>query len=85
MAIELKIGTRGTREEFEKTYTSSFLEKNGVQILKEGKKFSLFKPWAVHTKFGWMCSFSFFDVLTYMGNGIWDLRVYKPKKGEGAE
>lgn len=30
MAIELKIGTRGTREEFEDTYTRSFLEDNGV-------------------------------------------------------
>lgn len=30
MAIELKIGARGTREDFEDTYTRSFLEDNGL-------------------------------------------------------
>lgn len=27
-----------------------------------------------------MCSFSFDDILTYMGDGIWDLRVAKEDK-----
>lgn len=81
MEIKLEIGTRGTREEFEEAYTRSFLEDHGlVKILD--KPFSQCQPWAVHTKFGWMCSFSIFDVLTYMGKGIWDLKVYKPSEEE---
>ena len=74
MAIELKIGTRGTREEFEDTYTRSFLEDNGL-LKFDPRKF------AVNcVKYGYMCSFSFDDILTYMGDGIWDLRVAKEDK-----
>lgn len=79
MAIELKIGTRGKRKEFEETYTRSFLEDHGLMKILD-KPLSPSQPWAVYTKHGWMCSFSIFDVLTYMGRGIWDLRVYKPSK-----
>lgn len=83
MEIKLEIGTRGSREEFERTYTRAFLEDKGLMQL-ENDPFRAHSPWAVHTKLGWMCSFSIFDVLTYMGSGIWDLRVYKPEKGKGA-
>ena len=83
MEIKLEIGTRGDREEFEETYTRSFLEDKGLMKLDDDQ-FGACSPWAVHTKFGWMCSFSKYDVLTYMGSGIWDLKVYKPEKGKGA-
>lgn len=74
MAIELKIGTRGTREEFEDTYTRSFLEDNGL-LKFDPRNFAVNCVWGVHTKLGYMCSFSYDDILTYMGDGIWDLRV----------
>ena len=76
MAIELKIGTSGTREEFEDTYTRSFLEDNGL-VKFDPRKFAVNCVWGVHTKYGYMCSFSFDDILTYMGDGTWDLRVAK--------
>lgn len=84
MAIKLEVGTRGARKEFEETYTRSFLKDNGLTKLESGVPFAWSKPCAVRTKFGWMCSFSKYDVLTYMGSGIWDLKVYKPEKGKGA-
>ena len=79
MAIELKIGTSGTREEFEDTYNRSLLEDNGLEKL-DPRKFAVKCVWGVHTKYGYMCSFSFDDILTYMGDGIWDLRVAKEDK-----
>ncbi|OYS20901.1 hypothetical protein CBF60_01995 [Lactobacillus taiwanensis] len=79
MAIELKIGTRGMREEFEDTYTRSFLEDNG--LLKFDPRNSVVNcVWGVHTKYGYMCSFDFEDILTYMGDGVWDLRVAEETK-----
>lgn len=87
MEIKLEIGTRGTREEFEDTYTRSFLENNGL-LKFDPRNFAVNCAWGVvwgvHTKYGYMCSFSFDDVLTYMGHGIWDLRAYKPEKCKGA-
>ena len=83
MEIKLEIGTRGTREEFKDTYTRSFLKDKGLMNL-DNDQFVVCSPWAIHTKLGWMCSFCDHDVLTYMGHGIWDLRVYKPEKGKGA-
>lgn len=80
MEIKLEIGTRGAREEFEETYTRSFLEDNGLTKLESDVPFSWSTPYAVHTKFGWMCSFSKYDLLTYMGHEIWDLKVYKSNK-----
>lgn len=44
------------------------------------RKFAVNCVWGVHTKYGYMCSFSFDDILTYMGDGIWDLRVAKEDK-----
>lgn len=84
MAIELKIGTRGTREEFEDTYTRSFLEDHGL-LKFDPRRFAVNCVWGVHTKYGYMCSFSFYDVLTYMGDGIWDLRVAEETKLTDAE
>lgn len=81
MAIELKIGTRGTRQEFEDTYTRSFLENNGL-LKFDSRNSAVNCVWEVHTKYGYMCSFDFEDILTYMGDGIWDLRVYKPSEEE---
>ena len=82
MRIKIAIGTRGYRGEFRKTYTREFLEDKGLMQLNDS--FGPYGPCAVHTKLGWMCSFSDRDVLTYMGHGIWDLKVYKPEKGKGA-
>ena len=83
MEIKIEIGTRGDRFNFRKTYTREFLEDKGLMQL-DNDSFGAYSPWAVHTKLGWMCSFSDHDVLTYMGSGIWDLKVYKPEKGKGA-
>lgn len=78
MEIKIEIGTRGDRLKFRKTYTREFLEYKGLMQLNDS--FGPYSPWAVHTKLGWMCSFSDHDVLTYMGHGIWDLRVHKPSE-----
>lgn len=79
MAIELKIGTSGTREEFEDTYTRRFLEDHGL-LKFDPRNFAVNCVWGVHTKYGYMCSFDFEDILTYMGDGIWDLRVAEETK-----
>ncbi|MCT3321401.1 hypothetical protein [Lactobacillus johnsonii] len=79
MAIQLKIGTRGTREEFEDTYTRRFLEDHGL-LKFDPRNFAVNCVWGVHTKYGYMCSFDFEDILTYMGDGIWDLRVAEETK-----
>lgn len=76
MAIELKIGTRGTREEFEDTYTRSFLKDNGLLKL-DSRKLAANCVWGIHTKYGYMCSLSSDDILTYIGDGTWDLRAAK--------
>lgn len=80
MEIKIEIGTRGDRLKFRKTYTREFLEDKGLMQLNDS--FGPYSPWAVHTKLGWMCSFSDHDVLTYMGHGIWDLKPYKAAKSE---
>ena len=80
MEIKIEIGTRGDRLKFRKTYTREFLEDKGVMQLNNDS--GPYSPWAVHTKLGWMCSFSDHDVLTYMGHGIWDLKPYKAAKSE---
>ena len=80
MEIKIEIGTRGDRLKFRKTYTREFLEDKGLMQLKDSC--GPYRPWAVHTKHGWICSFSDHDVLTYMGHGIWDLKVYKPSEKE---
>ena len=79
MEIKIEIGTRGDRLKFRKTYTREFLEDKGLMQLNNDS-FGPYSPWAVHTKHGWMCSFSDHDVLTYMGHGIWDLRVAEETK-----
>lgn len=84
MEIKIEIGTRGYRVEFRKTYTREFLEDKGLTQLDNGS-FGPYSPWAVHTKLGWMCSFNDHDVLTYMGHGIWDLRVAEEAKLSDAE
>ena len=78
MEIKIEIGTRGDRLKFRRTYTREFLEDKGLMQLNDS--FGPYSPLAVHTKHGWMCSFSDNDVLTYMGHGIWDLKVYKSNK-----
>lgn len=78
MEIKIEIDTRGDRLKFRKTYTREFLEDKGLMQLNNDS--GPYSPWAVHTKLGWMCSFSDHDVLTYMGHGIWDLRVHKPSE-----
>ena len=78
MEIKIEIGTRGDRVKFRKTYAREFLEDKGLMQLNDS--LGPYSPWAVHTKLGWMCSFSDNDVLTYMGHEIWDLKVYKSNK-----
>lgn len=78
MEIKIEIGTRGYRVKFRKTYTREFLEDKGLMQLNNDS--GPYSPWAVHTKLGWMCSFSDHDVLTYMGHGIWDLKPIKQQK-----
>ena len=80
MEIKLEIGTRGTREEFEDTYTEDFLKNKGLKVLPSGRLDLFLKPWAVHTKVGWMCSFNKYDLQTYMRNGICYLKIYKPSE-----
>lgn len=84
MEIKIEIGTRGDRLKFRKTYTREFLENKGLMQLDNGL-LGPYSPWAVHTKLGWMCSFNDHDVLTYMGHGIWDLRVAEEAKLSDAE
>lgn len=81
MEIKLEIGTRGTREEFEDTYTREFLADKGL-ILLDKDQYGPCSPCAVHVKYGWIGSFNDNDVLTYMGHKIWDLKVYKPSEEE---
>lgn len=91
MAIELKIGTRGTRGELTDTFTPAFLALHGLFEVGfiddvETENENIFGMcFACKTKYGWMCSFRYDDVLTYMGDGIWDLRVYGDIKLTDAE
>ena len=91
MAIELKIGTRGTRGELTDTFTPAFLALHGLFEVGfiddvETENENIFGMcFACKTKYGWMCSFRHDDVLTYMGDGIWDLRVYGDTKLTDAE
>lgn len=79
MRIKIAIGTRGTRKEFEDTYTRELLADKGL-ILLDKDLYGPCSPCAVHVKYGWIGSFSDNDVLTYMGHEIWDLKVYKSNK-----
>ena len=79
MRIKIAIGTRGYRGEFRRIYSRAFLEDKGLMLLNDDQ-YGPCSPWAVHTKIGWMYSFSDNDVLTYMGHEIWDLKVYKSNK-----
>lgn len=81
MRIKIEIGTRGYRGEFRRTYARAFLEDKGLMLL-DNDQYGPCSPWAVHTKLGWMCSFSDNDVLVYLGHGTWDLKPYKPNKGK---
>lgn len=78
--MEVKLFENDTSEHLEEDI-NAFLEDKGLMQLNNDS-FGPYSPWAVHTKLGWMCSFSDHDVLTYMGHGIWDLRVYKPSEEE---
>lgn len=86
MAIELKIGTRGTRAELLYTFTKNFLDKKGIKaaglvhMRPENNIGYNAACYVIKTKYGFMCSLNSGDVLTYMGDGIWDLRVAKENK-----
>lgn len=93
MAIELKIGTRGTRTELLYTFTQDFLDEHGirragsVRIHSEDSMNLDYNAvcYVIKTKYGFMCSLNSGDVLTYMGDGIWDLRVAESIKLSDAE
>lgn len=86
MTIDLKIGTRGTRAELLYTFTKDFLDENGIKnaglIHMRPKNDIGYNAvcYAVKTKYGFMCSLDSRDILTYMGDGIWDLRPAKEIK-----
>ncbi|WP_260316769.1 hypothetical protein [Lactobacillus johnsonii] len=90
MAIELKIGTRGTRAELLYTFTQDFLDEHGirragsVRVRSEDSMSLEYNAvcYVIKTKYGFMCSLNSGDVLTYMGDGIWDLKPYKAAKSE---
>lgn len=83
MKIRLEIGIRGERDEFSNTFTRDFLEKNGLISL--GVRYLQNEEvilWAAQTKYGFLISKDYRDVLTYLGHGIWDLKPYKAAKSE---
>ena len=90
--IEIPIGTRGSRQEFEFTYNKIFLEFCGLintnsnisARISKTKEKQRFHGWLylVNTKNGLVCSFNEEDILTYLGHGIWDLKPYKAAKSE---
>lgn len=93
MAIELKIGTRGTRAELLYTFTQDFLDEHGirragsVRVRSEDSMSLEYNAvcYVIKTKYGFMCSLNSGDVLTYMGDGIWDLRVAEETKLSNAD
>ena len=80
MAIELKIGTRGTRAELLYTFTQDFLDEHGirragsVRVRSEDSMSLEYNAvcYVIKTKYGFMCSLNSGD--------IWDLRVAKENK-----
>ncbi|KFL97891.1 hypothetical protein HMPREF5175_00732 [Lactobacillus gasseri SV-16A-US] len=88
MAIELKTGTRGTRSELLYTFTKDFLDENGIKsaglVHMRPKNDIGYNAvcYAVKTKYGFMCSLDSHDILTYMGDGIWDLRIKEKSDDE---
>lgn len=90
--IEIPIGTRSSRQEFEFTYNKVFLEFCGLintnsnirARISKTKEKQQFNGWLclVNTKNGLVCSFNKEDILTYLGDGIWDLKPYKAVKSE---
>jgi hypothetical protein len=93
MVIELKIGTRGTRAELLYTFTQDFLDEHGirragsVRVRSEDSMSLEYNAvcYVIKTKYGFMCSLNSGDVLTYMGDGIWDLKPYKAAKSEDSD
>lgn len=88
--IEIPIGTRDSRQEFEFTYNKIFLEFCGLintnsnisARISKTKEKQRFHGWLylVNTKNGLVCSFNEEDILTYLGHGIWDLKPIKQQK-----
>lgn len=78
MKIELKVGTRATTKDFRNTYKAKYLVEHGWRID------SVVKPMvagltnrvdlvSVPTKYGQLVVKKD-DVLTYVGNNVWDVR-----------
>ena len=68
---QLDVGLRGTLREFKATYTTGFLKKHGYMAYIPQSSFSN-QPLCetVQTKYGEMVIYGW-DVITYVGNGIW--------------
>ena len=68
---KLDVGLRGTLDEFKATYTLGFLKRNGYNAYIPSNSFNN-RPLCetVQTKYGEMVIYGF-DVITYVGNGIW--------------
>ncbi|MGO5078594.1 hypothetical protein ACTQ4M_01090 [Lactobacillus amylovorus] len=68
---KLDIGLRGTLREFKATYTTGFLRKHGYMAYIPQNSFNHIPLCeTVQTKYGEMVIYGF-DVITYVGNGIW--------------
>lgn len=74
MKLEIPIGTRAKTNEIRKTFNESFLRKKGVKVYRYNinPRFSEMLT-TVKTKYGEMVAHDD-DVLTYVGDGIWDVR-----------
>lgn len=71
--IKLSIGTRARCIDFCDTYQPSYLIKNGWNFHKlESHRFNQYLR-SVKTKYGEIVV-DFDDVLTYVGDGVWDVR-----------
>lgn len=79
MKIKIPIGTRATCLEFCDTYQSSYLSKYGWSFHRlDGQRFMQYLR-SVKTKYGEIIV-NYDDVLTYAGDGIWDVRSKEKDK-----
>lgn len=87
MAVELKIGTRGTRSEINYAFTEDFLEEHGISKAGSACVHDFDNRcgynvdcYVIKTKNGFMASLDSQDMLTYMGNNVWNLKPTEMSK-----
>ena len=81
MDIKLLVGVRGSKSKFEDSYQPDFLKKNGWKFYPTFgiAKYQANYITSVKTKYGELIP-KVDDVLTYVGNGIWDVRKESENK-----